>query len=409
MIKKIGVDELRVGMFIHDFSREITGKRDSIKQLLVKNTRTIEVLKSWGIHEVYIDTAKGRKVTRAKTVDEVQNLIDKELHRMAKEKPVVVPTVSLKEEIRMAKTIKSAAVNVMQRSLQIAKDDIAIEVNDAYTVIQEMEQSVARNQDALILLTRIKDKDEYTLMHSISVGTLVLAFCKYCRVPYEMTMNLAIGALFHDLGKTKIPHSILNKPGKLSDAEFNLMKKHPGLSAKILRNSSGLPLEAYDIALHHHERYDGKGYPHGLQGDEIPFGSQIAAICDVYDAITSNRCYRDGIDSSEGLRQIYEWSGVHFSKDLAYKFIRCIGVYPIGTYVRLESNLIGVVVESTENILQPVVRVFYNDQKKVAVSEKELDLSELGVNIVSYESAEKWSDYNMFIIKDGLKQNAPSN
>jgi len=272
-----------------------------------------------------------------------------------------------------------------------------------------MEQSVARNQDALILLTRIKDKDEYTLMHSISVGTLVLAFCKYCRIPYEMTMNLAVGALFHDLGKTRIPYSILNKPGKLSEAEFNIMKKHPGYSAKILRNSSGLPLEAYDIALHHHERYDGKGYPHGLQGDEIPFGSQIAAICDVYDAITSNRCYRDGIDSSEGLRQIYEWSGLHFSKDLGHKFIRCIGVYPIGTYVRLENNLIGVVVESTENILQPVVRVFYNDQKKVAVAEKELNLSELGVNIVSYESAEKWKDYNLFIIEDSLEQTAPSN
>jgi len=197
MIKKIGVDELKVGMFIHDFIREITGKRDSIKQLLVKNKKTIDVLKSWGIHEVYIDTAKGRKVTRAKTVQEVQSLIDNELHALAKEKPGVVPTVSLKEEIQLAKTIKSAAVNVMQRSLQIAEDDVAIEINDAYTVIQEMEQSVARNQDALILLTRIKDKDEYTLMHSISVGTLVLAFCKYCHVPYEMTMNLAVGALFH--------------------------------------------------------------------------------------------------------------------------------------------------------------------------------------------------------------------
>ena len=105
MIKKIGVDELKVGMFIHDFIREITGKRDSIKQLLVKNKKTIDVLKSWGIHEVYIDTAKGRKVTRAKTVQEVQSLIDNELHALAKEKPGVVPTVSLKEEIQLAKTI----------------------------------------------------------------------------------------------------------------------------------------------------------------------------------------------------------------------------------------------------------------------------------------------------------------
>ncbi len=404
MIKKIPVEQLRVGMFIHDFSREITGQKGSIRQHLIKTKKSIATIQSWGIKEVYIDTAKGRKVTYAKSVEEVQNLIDKELHKIAREKPAATPKVTFKEEIQMAKTIKKEAVGVIERALHSAERDVSIQVEDAYKLIEKMEQSVTRNQDALLLLTRIKKKDSYTLMHSISVGSLMLAFCKFCYVPYEMTMNLAVGALFHDIGKTKIPGSILNKPGKLTDSEFNVMKKHPQYSAAILRNSSGLPLEAYDIAMHHHERFDGTGYPHGLVGDEIPFGSQMAAICDVYDAITSNRCYRNGLDSSDGLRRIYEGSELHFSKELAFIFIRCIGVYPVGTYVRLENNLIGMVVESTGNILQPVVRIFYDDQKKSPVPAENLNLSEIGVNISSYEYPDKWKNNDVSITAESAEQ-----
>ena len=396
MIKRIRVDQLEVGMFIHSITTEMTAAEGSIKQHLLKNKKSIQVIQSWGIQEVYIDTSKD---TRPKTVQEVQHLIDDELHRLAKEAPSIPLKVPLKKEIHIAKSVTREAVDVIQRALGAIKKDAAINVKEAYSLIEKMEQSVTRNQDALILLTRIKKKDEYTLMHSISVGSLVLAFCKFCHVPYDMMLNLAVGALFHDLGKIRIPSSILNKPGRLSDAEYNIMKKHPEYSATILKNASGLPLDAYDIALHHHERFDGTGYPHNLKGGEISFGAQIAAICDVYDAMTSNRCYRKGLDSRDGLRKIYDWSGTHFNKELTFKFIRCIGVYPVGTYVKLENSLIGVVTESTENILQPIVRIFYDDQKKCPISVEDLNLFETGMSIASYESSEKWDSYNIPIVE----------
>ena len=396
MIKTIRVDQLEIGMFIHDFTREISGSEGSIKQLLLKNKQSIKTIQSWGIKEVFIDTSKD---TRPKTVQKVQQLIDAELHKIAEEEPSVPPKVPLKEEIHIAKSVTNEAVGVLQRALQASEKNATINIKAAYTLIEKMEQSVTRNQDALILLTKIKKKDEYTLMHSISVGSLVLAFCKFHNVPHQMTLNLAVGALFHDLGKTRISSRILNKPGKLTETEFGIMKGHPEYSAAILKNTSGLPLEAYDIALHHHERFDGTGYPHNLKGNQISFGSQVAAICDVYDAMTSNRCYRKALGSRDGLRRIYGWSDTHFNKELAFKFIQCIGVYPIGTYVKLENSLIGVIVESTEDILQPIVRVFYDDQKKRPISEEDLNLFEKGMNISSYESSDKWNDFNIPIVE----------
>jgi putative nucleotidyltransferase with HDIG domain len=300
------------------------------------------------------------------------------------------PTTPLGEELTIARSIKEDAINTMQRALRGIQDGKHVDIGDAYQLIEKMERSVTRNRDALLLLTRIRKKDEYTLMHSISVSSLVLAFCNSCGLAYDTTLNMAMGALFHDIGKTRIPLSILNKPGKLNPQEMDIIKRHTEHSAQVLSHTKDLPFEAFDISLHHHERHDGSGYPHGLKGDAIGFGSKVAALCDVFDAITSERCYKTGIDRVTGLRKIYEWSGTHFDKELAYKFISFLGVYPVGTCVRLENDMIGVVTGSTENVLQPVVRLFYNDKKKSAMKVIEVDLSREGINVANYESPTNW-------------------
>ena len=236
-------------------------------------------------------------------------------------------------------------------------------------------------------------------MHSISVSSLVLAFCNSWGFSYDMTINLALGALFHDIGKTKIPDSILNKPGKLNENEFSIMKKHAEYSAEVLVEATELPREANDIALHHHERYDGTGYPHGLRGAAIELGSRVVAICDVYDAITSVRCYKNALDRVAGLRKLYEWSGSSFEKELTYGFIRSIGVYPIGTSIKTESDLSGMVISFTENVLQPVVRIFYNDKENAAMQVQDIDLSMIGINIASYDSPQEWNKDKMQAFK----------
>lgn len=391
MIKKVSVDQLRPGIFVHDFNCPMTGENVFINETLIKTEKAIEILRSWGIKEVFIDTARGVDVSYGgDSQPAVRKSIDNGLHKLAEAKPATQQKVPLKKELNLAKIIKQEAVSVLQRAMDSVRKGNPLETEQAFNLVEKMEKSVSRNQDALILLTRIRKKDEYTLMHSISVSSLVLAFCNFNKIPHDQAMHLAVSALLHDIGKTKIPLSILNKPGKLTAKEFDIMKRHVEYSASIMEGARELPAEAYDIAMHHHERYDGTGYPFGLKGSEISYGSQVTAVCDVFDAITSVRCYKDGLDSVNGLRKLYEQSGHHFNKELTFSFIRCIGVYPIGSYVKLENDLIGVVVGSTENILQPIVRIFFNDQKQSAVRVEDIDLSRAGVNIANYESPDKW-------------------
>lgn len=390
MIKKVRVEQLEPGIFVHDFNCDWGANNLRVDQLLIKDRRIIDILISMGVNEVYIDTDRGRDVRDAKSVREVKQEADQAILTIAKKSPAPTPTVSFKEELQVARNIKKQATNIMEHAMADIRSGKPLETEPTYTLIDKMNDSITRNKDALLLLTRIRNKDEYTLMHSISVGAYVLNFCNVNQIPHSRTMDLAIGAMFHDLGKTLIPLNILNKPGKLDDSEFEMIKRHPEYSAKILRSVESLPPEAYDMGLHHHERFDGTGYPHGQKGDEITYGSQLAAIADVYDALTSDRCYKKGIDRVEGLRKLYEWSEFHFNKEMTYKFIRSVGVYPIGACVKLESERIGVVIGSTDEVIKPVVRVFYDDRKKTPLPVYDLDLSSSDDSVQGYEDPLKW-------------------
>jgi putative nucleotidyltransferase with HDIG domain len=409
MIKKIKVDQLRPGIFVHDFNCDWAGENVFINQALIKSEKAVKIIRSWGIKEVYIDTERGLDVKRARTVSEVRRHTDLKLNKLAGNRGKnVPPIVPLKEELKVAGKIKKEAVNLMQKAMASVQEGKQVDVDRAFQLVQSMGASISRNQDALIMLTRLKRKDEYTLIHSISVSSLVLAFCNSCRLPYDLTINMATGALLHDIGKVQIPVGILNKPGRLTREEFAVMKKHSAYSAEILNQSKNLPADAFDIALHHHERYDGTGYPDGLKGEDITFGSRVTSICDVYDAITSARCYRQGLGRVAGLRKLYEWSDYHFDKELTFEFIHCIGVYPIGTYVRLENELSGVVTASTENVLQPVVRLFYNNKNSMPMKIQEIDLSRFGINIAGYDSPAKWSTDKLQTFKRNRHELVPA-
>jgi len=214
--------------------------------------------------------------------------------------------------------------------------------------------------------------------------------CHYCEIPEHQTLDLAVGALFHDIGKTLVPQDILNKPGKLTEEEFCEIQRHVEHSVNVLSEAKGLPLECYDIALHHHERYDGKGYPNGLKKDQISYGSQLTCICDVFDAITSERCYKPAVDTVVGLHRIYEGSGIFFSKEITHDFIQCVGVYPIGTCVLLDDGRNGVVVGSTENMMRPMIQVFYDEKKKERIKSLKVDLTKTEDVIVSYVDPKKF-------------------
>jgi len=205
-----------------------------------------------------------------------------------------------------------------------------------------------------------------------------------------------LGGLLHDTGKALVPDAILNKPGRLSDEEFEIVKRHPRDGHDLLLKTPGIGRIPLDITLHHHERRDGSGYPDRQAEDGISELAQMAAIVDVYDAITSDRSYHKGMPAAEALRKIYEWSKFHFNPTLAQEFMRCVGIYPVGTLVLLESGRLGVVTEPHEtSLLTPKVNVFYSTKGQSYIKPETLDLSRPvgfggGDKIVRHESPEKW-------------------
>jgi len=263
-------------------------------------------------------------------------------------------------------------------------------------IVEQMTESILRNSGALLSLCRVKNKDDYTFQHSVSVCALLVTFCRAVGLDAQTIHLAGVGGLLHDIGKVRIPDKILNKPGQLTDDEFKTMKNHVVESKAILAATPGISEISILVAHEHHERHDGSGYAQGLKGDGISKMGRMAAICDVYDAITSDRVYHKGMAPHEALRKIFEWSKFHFDPLLVQQFMRAIGIYPVGTLVMLESGRIGIVLEQAEgNLLQPLVKVFYDSKRGQHITPQVVDLSRPigqggGDRISGHETPEKW-------------------
>lgn len=310
--KKVKVDDLRPGVYIHDFNCNWKGGIIYLEQNLIEDENVIDILKSWKIKEVLIDTEKGLDVKRAQSGHT-------ERERTKEPAPdqtyqVTRPEVPLSRELQSAQQLSQEAIDIVEQTTRQLVAGKVPDIEPSYTLAARMYESVRRNRDALLLLTRIRTKDEYTLYHSLSVSSLMMNMCHYYGMPESKSLDLAVGALFHDIGKALVPERILTKPARLTNEEFCEIQRHSEHSVTLLAKAKGLPFECYDIALHHHERYDGSGYPHGLKEEEISRGAQITSVCDVFDAVTSERCYKPGMDTVAGLRIIYEGGGKSFSK-----------------------------------------------------------------------------------------------
>jgi putative nucleotidyltransferase with HDIG domain len=270
----------------------------------------------------------------------------------------------------------------------------AVAVDDAMPLVEEISESVMRNAGAVIGLARLKTVDDYTYMHSVAVCALMIALGRQMELDDEQIRQAGLAGLLHDIGKMAIPAAILNKPGKLTDEEFKTVKLHPVSGHRMLRETPGMPEAALDVCLHHHEKVDGTGYPEGLKGDQISLFARMGAICDVYDAVTSNRPYKQGWCPAESLRRMAEWSKGHFDERMFAAFVKCIGIYPVGTLVRLKSERLGVVVELSagQSLIKPKVRIFYSAKARSYLRPELVDLASPGVadSIVAREDAATW-------------------
>lgn len=395
MIKKISVQQLKPGMFIHDMNCGWMEHPFLTGALKVKSDKDIEKITSNGIHDVYIDTEKGLDVVDAPTETEVRAELEQQMIEMAqKAKPAA--SASLRDELEKSRKVHSEASNIVRNIMHDVRIGKQIELELVDPVVEQMTGSILRNKDALLSLCRIKNKDDYTFLHSISVGALLISFARALDLDRSVIQLLGVGGMLHDIGKTKVPDEVLNKPGKLTQEEFLIMKSHVVHSRDILSGTPGIAQASLDVAAQHHERFDGSGYPLGLKGPEMSVYGQMASIVDVYDAITSDRSYHKGMEPTDALRKMFEWSKFHFNPELIHTFVRTIGIYPVGTLVMLESGKIGVVIEQREkDLTRPLVRVVFDSRRSYYVTPEDIDLSKPlgqggGDKIVSHESPARW-------------------
>lgn len=387
MRKRISVQQLTLGMHVHEFCGSWMDHPFWRGKFLLDEPKDLAAILVSNIKEVWIDCSKGLDVeTPADAVQSVQSV-----HPTVDAENISIQTANLPEPVLPKKIVRVSTAQEMARAAKIcvntkqavmsmfeeARMGKSVDVGGARQLVDEITDSVARNPGALISLARLKTVDSYTYMHSVAVCAMMVALAKQLRMSESDVRVAGLAGLMHDLGKALMPMEVLNKPGKLTDAEFKIIKSHPVEGHKLLLTGENVDEVVLDVCLHHHEKMDGSGYPKGLVGDAISIFAKMGAVCDVYDAITSNRPYKVGWDPAESLRKMAEWAKGHFDPLVFQAFVKTMGIYPVGSLVRLTSGRIGVVIEQTgKSLTTPCVKVFFSTKSNMRIPPHVVDLSE---------------------------------
>jgi len=395
MLKHISIHQLQMGMYIHQFCGSwldhsfwkagfVLDSRDDLQRLQRSNLSTL-----------WIDTAKGRDLPEASPAP-APSAPPPPLPPL-QPASTTTPRVSMDEEVQRAIKLCAHSRKAVMAMFQEVRMGQALEMQQAEELVVQMGESLLRHPDALISLARLKSADDYTYMHSVAVCALMLATARQLGLSEDYIRLAGIAGLLHDVGKLTIPDSILNKPQKLSDSEFEQVKLHPEAGGVILRQSPDVDALVLDVCLHHHEKADGSGYPHRLAGNQISLFAQMGAVCDVYDAVTSNRPYNRGWDPAEAIQRMSTWKG-HFDQRVFQAFVKSVGIYPVGALVRLESGRLAVVIEQhAKSLLTPKVRVFFSTRSNLPLEQNVVDLAKVQGQdrIIAREAPEDWEFKNL--------------
>jgi HD-GYP domain-containing protein (c-di-GMP phosphodiesterase class II) len=394
MIRKLTIDQLLPGMYVVDLHKRWLDHSLWIKRFAVRDEAHIWKLREEGISEISIDTDKG--IDLPPTPIARINEVERRIKSLAEIKAEVPRTVSLGEERRRATRLLGEASGTVSLLMLSARAGQHVDAAHLEPIIGKMMESVIRNPDALVPLARLKRQEAYASEHAVATAALIIAFGRQQGMPEPEIEKLALGTMVKDIGQSALDSRLITKPGMLSKAEYSIVQSHVEEGLAVLEATSRLAETSVAVVLEHHERYNGCGYPYRMAGDDISVAGRMAAIVDTYDAMTSARPYRAAMAPSHALRQLYDESGTQYDPALVAAFIKTVGIYPVGTLVRLESGHLAVVEQlHPDNMLTPIVRVIYHTGRRQYVTEPvEVDLARKIGNhyglIVRAESYEQW-------------------
>ncbi len=390
-LKKIPAIRAIVGMYVQRIDGKWLDHPFWRNSFLIADAKMLHTVRSLGNQHIWIDTLKGEDdrlhvAPRAADVPPADT-------PSASPAPVedTTPRTTFGDDVARAEELRDRAKAAAKALFHDARMGRALQMETATRIVDEVDDAIARNPAAMLSVLRLKNKDDYTYLHSVAVAALMMALGR--RLGYEGAelKELGLAGLLHDIGKVGVPDAVLNKPGRLSPLEMTSVRQHPQIGWDILRREAAAGPVALDVCLHHHEKTDGSGYPEKLAGNSISRAARMGAICDVYDAITSDRPYKRGWEPAEAIRRMAEWQDGHFDRDLFHAFVKLIGIYPTGTLVRLASERLAVVLTQGESSsLNPIVRPVCALPDREPLEPETLDLHASGDRIVEIEDPLAW-------------------
>lgn len=390
MLKKIPVSRVIPGMYVHELCGSWMDHPFWKSGFLLEDAHDLERLQKSSVTEIWIDTSKGLDAQEGETREQVSKCSEQLLSDAVVIRPV---RESIAEELRRAAQICERSREAVASMFSEARMGQSINTEQAQQVVTEITESVLRHPNALLSIARVKQADEYTYMHSVAVCALMIALARQLEFTDDQVQEAGMAGLLHDVGKMAIDDAILNKPGSLSDDEFDQIKRHPEFGVRYLqKGTEPISRAVLEACYSHHEKIDGSGYPRGLRQEQISLLSRMAAVCDVYDALTSDRPYKQGWGPAVTVQRMAQWKG-HFDPRVFQAFVRSVGIYPVGSLVRLSSGRLAVVIEQNDqSLLAPKVKVFYSTKSGMHIEQAVVNLAAAHCNdaIAARESAEDW-------------------
>lgn len=352
-LEEVDINDVKVGMYIEDVI-EGDGRLLVSENRIIQNTGQVEDLKRKGIKKVRVDIQKGKDVGRVTAAPDVN--VEADQHKREFE---------YYKELDKAVEVHKEGLERATRVLKAIREGKPFSLTTIKSAARDIVDSIMRNPDALLSLSQLKDYDNYTYIHSVNVAILTVSVAYHLDYSEERLIEIGMGGLLHDIGKMRVPEEILNKPGKLTDSEFAIIKRHPELGLESILDQRGIPDIARKMVLQHHERYNGKGYPFGIKGERIHEVGLISAVADVYDALTSDRIYKAAWTPQKALATIFKQRDKDYSSKIVEIFTKMMGVYPVGSFVKLATGEMGVVVRIEQGaLLAPDVLVLFDKYGK---------------------------------------------